>query len=88
MEKAKYCGLRLIINIPTLSSFPCLEAVSNHSTGFRLNDNYSFIRYFLENSVHCNDIVLSMYMVIISIYCENYTKHTNVGYHVAKLKFL
>ena len=28
-----------------------------------------------------------MYTEIIGVYCENYTKHINVGYRLAKLKF-
>ena len=76
----------LIINVPSLSTFPCLQAVSNQNTGFRLNDNYNFIRHFLQNSVHSNFSVL-MFMAIISICCENHAKYTNGGYRVAKLKF-
>jgi len=82
-KKRNIVAYWLIISIPTLSTFPCLQAVGNHSTGFRLNDNYNFIPYFLQNSVHCNGIVLSMYMAILSIQCENYKKHTNIGYRVA-----
>jgi len=79
LEKAKYCGLLAYYEYSELIYIPVFAAVINHNTGFRLNDNYSFIRYFLQNSVHCNDSVFLLYRAILRIYYENYTKHRNVG---------